>query len=52
MDGGKKQRLFELCEAAANEQNAQRLLKLIQEINRLLEDQERQLKDQRKPEKT
>jgi len=50
MDDGKKQRLLELCELAANELDASRLLKLIQEINRLLENQKQQLKEKEKPE--
>ena len=32
-----KERWLELCEQAANEQNAEKLLVLVQEINRLLE---------------
>ena len=36
MQGEKKERWEELCQQAANEQDPQKLLKLVQEINRLL----------------
>jgi hypothetical protein len=36
-----KQNWYELCELAAKEQDAHRLLELVQEINRLLEKKEK-----------
>jgi hypothetical protein len=44
MRGEKKERWMELCEQAADEQNPDKLLAMIQEINRLLEEKERRLK--------
>ena len=38
-----KERWFELCERAANEQDLERLLSLVKEINDLLEEKERRL---------
>ena len=38
-----KERWLELCEQAANEQNAEKLLVLVQEINRLLEEKHKRL---------
>jgi hypothetical protein len=40
MDGVPKQSWYELCELAAKEQDPQRLLELVQEINRLLEEEQ------------
>ena len=42
-----KERWMELCEKAAVEQDPERLLELVQEINRLLEEKEQRLKAQR-----
>ncbi len=42
-----KEHWMELCEQAAVEQDAERLLELVQEINRLLEEKEQRLKEQR-----
>ncbi len=36
-----KERWMELCAQASNEQDPERLLALVQEINRLLEEKER-----------
>jgi hypothetical protein len=38
MDGAPKQSWYELCELAAKEQDPQKLLELVQEINRLLDE--------------
>ncbi len=40
MDEMPKQSWYELCELAAKEQDRQKLLELVQEINRLLEKKE------------
>jgi len=39
-----KERWMELCEEAANETNSAKLLKLITEINRLLDEKSRRIK--------
>jgi len=38
-----------LCEMAANEQDSEKLLALVKEINRLLEEKEARLRSQTKP---
>jgi len=43
MKGEKKERWMELCEQAANEQDASRLLEIVKQINDLLEEKERRL---------
>ena len=43
MKGQLKERWMNLCEQAAVEQDTQKLLVLIQEINRLLEEKEQRL---------
>jgi cell shape-determining protein MreC len=43
------ERWRKLCEQAAIEQDSDRLLELIKEINRLLEEKEERLKSARKP---
>jgi hypothetical protein len=43
MIGKEKERWRELCEQAANEYDPQKLHELVIEINRLLEERERQL---------
>lgn len=44
MDGEKRELWFRLCELAAVEQDSAKLLQLVQEINRLLEEKEQRLK--------
>jgi hypothetical protein len=44
MDGQNKERWFQLCELAAAEQDPNELLRLVTEINRLLEEKEERLK--------
>ena len=43
MQGEKRERWMQLCEQAANEQDPVKLLQLVDEINRLLEEKERRL---------
>lgn len=43
MKGEKKQHWMELCEMAANEQDSEKLIELVREINDLLEEKERRL---------
>jgi hypothetical protein len=43
MQGEKKERWMELCDQAANEQDADKLLELVSQINELLEEKERRL---------
>jgi len=47
MKGPIKERWQELCEQAANEQDPAKMLKLVAEINRLLEEKQHRL--ERKP---
>jgi hypothetical protein len=47
MDGEKKEQWLQLCEQAAREQDPAKLLRLVEEINRLLEEKERRLKGQK-----
>lgn len=51
MQGEIKERWYTLCEQAAIEQDPERLMALIREINQLLEDKEKRLQ-QRKAEGT
>jgi hypothetical protein len=44
MRGKDRERWEVLCELAANEQNAKKLLELVQEINRLLEAKRKRLR--------
>jgi hypothetical protein len=44
MDGERKELWCRLCQQAAVEQDSAKLLRLIQEINRLLEEKEKRLK--------
>jgi len=44
MQGAVKERWLELCELAANEQDPKKLMALVQEINRLLEEKEQRVK--------
>jgi hypothetical protein len=46
MEGPPKERWQELCEQAAKEQDAEQLLKLIDEINRMLWEKEQRLTEQ------
>jgi len=48
MEGDRLERWQELCAQAATEQDPDRLLVLVQEINRLLEDKEKRLKTLRR----
>ena len=48
MKGPLKERWMNLCEQAAVEQDTQKLMLLIQEINRLLEEKEQRLHRQQK----
>jgi hypothetical protein len=43
MQGKTKERWFELCEQAANEQDPKKLLVLVTEISRLLEEKKRRV---------
>ncbi len=43
MQGEKKERWMQLCAQAAIEQDPQKLIELVQEINALLEEKERRL---------
>jgi hypothetical protein len=43
MQGPIKERWQELCEQAANEQDPAKMLELVAEINRLLEEKQRRL---------
>ena len=48
MQGEIRERWLELCLQAANEQDEQQFMALIQEINRLLDEKEERLRDQKK----
>ncbi|HEX3319711.1 MAG TPA: hypothetical protein VHR84_03330 [Terriglobales bacterium] len=48
MQGPTRERWEELCAQAADEQDSQKLLELVKEINRLLEEKEQRLIRQRK----
>jgi hypothetical protein len=48
MKGQKKEEWMRLCEMAANEQDSEKLLALVKEINRLLEEKEARLRSQPK----
>jgi hypothetical protein len=43
MTGDTRERWMQLCEQAANEQDPEKLLQLVEEINRLLEEKEQRL---------
>jgi hypothetical protein len=47
MQGEKKELWIQLCELAASEQDSAKLLKLVKEINNLLEEKEQRLRRQR-----
>jgi hypothetical protein len=49
MHGDKKERWQELCALAANEQNPEKLLELVSEINKLLAEKEERLRQQQSP---
>jgi hypothetical protein len=44
LQGAKKEYWMQLCELAANEQDPEKLMELVKEINRLLEEKELRLK--------
>jgi hypothetical protein len=44
MDGASKDRLMQLCELASTERDSKRLLELVEEINRVLDERELRLK--------
>ena len=44
MKGPQKEHWMQLCERAASEQDAEKLMDLIEEINRLLEEKELRLR--------
>ena len=46
MIGENEERWRKLCEAAAKEQDSERLLELVRQINQMLDDKERRLKVQ------
>ncbi len=48
MKGEKREQWMRLCEQAANEQDPQKLLELVREINRLLEEKEQRLRQESK----
>ena len=48
MKGEKREQWMRLCEQAANEQDPQKLLGLVREINRLLEEKEQRLRQELK----
>ena len=48
MIGENEDRWRKLCEAAAKEQDSERLLELVRQINQMLDDKERRLKGQAK----
>ncbi len=48
MKGEKREQWMRLCEQAANEQDTQKLLELVREINRLLEEKEQRLRQESK----
>jgi hypothetical protein len=50
MIGRNKERWRELCEQASIEQDPEKLLNLVREINRLLEEKQARLDGNRKPE--
>jgi len=50
MIGENEERWRKLCEAAAKEQDSERLLDLVRQINQMLDDKERRLKGQVNPE--
>jgi len=50
MIGGNKERWREVCEQASIEQGTDKLLNLVREINRLLEQKQPRLNRNRKPE--
>jgi hypothetical protein len=47
MEGATKERWFQLCELAAKEKDPEKLLALVFEINRLLEEKEQRLKSKK-----
>jgi hypothetical protein len=52
MKGEVKERWMELCEQAANEQDSAKLLALVAEINKLLEEKSRRINKKDAPSET
>ena len=48
MDNQQKERWIELAEQASTEQDPQKLLKILEEINRALDERRRELGEQKK----
>jgi hypothetical protein len=48
----KKERWLQLCEQAAVEQDPERLLKLVDEISRMLDEKNRRLQPSSRPDRT
>lgn len=48
MQGENSERWRKLCEQAAIEQDSQKLMELVKEINRLLDEKDRRLKEPQK----
>jgi hypothetical protein len=49
MQGPQRERWLELCELAATEQNPEKLLQYVQEINRLLDEKQKRVNQPSKP---
>jgi len=47
MDQEKKDRWIQLCELASQEQDPDKLLRLVEEINRLLDERDQSLKNRK-----
>jgi hypothetical protein len=52
MQGAVKEKWLELCELAASEQDPKKLMVLVQEITRLLEEKEQRLKARSVPDQS
>jgi hypothetical protein len=44
MEGANRERLFQLCELASKEEDPDKMVKMIEEINHLLEEKEQRLR--------
>jgi hypothetical protein len=49
MQGKQKELWKDLCERASTEQDPERLMQLVEQINKLLAEKEKRLEDSRKP---
>ena len=49
MKGEKKERWMELCEQAADEQDGEKLLAIVWEIERLLKEKEERIRNAKQP---